>query len=106
MKKYVVSLFVLLPLLAFQTPQAGAGSFAKGGFGPRSFAGSTGHRFASRSVIVINPARQVARFSPFAHRFVSSLATSSETRLFRVQSGSKPICMAFTVVDSLMETDS
>ena len=69
MKKYVVSLFVLLPLLAFQTPQAGAGSFARGGFGPRSFAGSTGHRFASRSVIVMNPARQVVRFSPFAHRF-------------------------------------
>ena len=69
MKKYVVSLFVLLPLLAFQTPQAGAGSFARGGFGSRSFAGPTGHRFASRSVIVINPARQVVRFSPFAHRF-------------------------------------
>ena len=70
MKYYVVSLLVLLPLLAFQTPQALAGGFARGGFAPRSFAGPTGHRFASRSVIVINPARQVVRFNPFAHRFV------------------------------------
>jgi hypothetical protein len=67
MKYYVVSLLAFFLLLAFQTPQALAGGFVRGGFAPR---GPTGHRFASRSVIVINPARQVVRFSPFAHRFV------------------------------------
>ena len=70
MKYYVVFLLAFFLLLAFQTPQALAGGFARGGFAPRSFAGPTGHRFASRSVIVINPARQGVHFNPFTHRFV------------------------------------
>jgi hypothetical protein len=70
MKKYTVFLLAIVLLLALQSSDIQAGGFVRGGFAPRSFAGPTGHRFASRSVIVINPARQVVRFSPIAHRFV------------------------------------
>ena len=70
MKKYIVFLLAIVLLLALQSSDIQAGGFVRGGFAPRGFAGPTAHHFPSRSVIVINPAHQVVRFDPFAHRFV------------------------------------
>jgi hypothetical protein len=62
MKYYVVSLLAVLLLLAFQTPQALAGGFARGGFASRGFVAGSGPRhFVPRRVIVINPSD--ARFA-------------------------------------------
>ena len=72
MKYYVVSLLALFLLLVLQTPQAIAGSFARGGFASRGFVAGTGpHRFVSPRVIIINPGH--ARFvhvSPFARHVI------------------------------------
>jgi hypothetical protein len=70
MKIYIVFLLAIVLLLTLQSSDTQAGGFVRGGFAPRGFAAPSGRRFASRPVIVINPASQVVRFSPFAHRFV------------------------------------
>ena len=87
MKNYVVSLLAFLSLVVLQTPPTLAGGFVTGGFASRGFVVGPGHRrFASPSVIIINPGpNRIVRVSRFGreivilpHRFVGNTVIIEE----------------------------